>query len=183
MDSRFRGNDEFMAWKILNRLIGSEPADKPVLSKQVREQIKAEFAKYPTKRAVLLTALHLVQQELGQLSDPAIREVAELIAISPAEVLDTLSFYDMYSREKRGRHIIGVCRSLSCELCGCHKLLAMVKDKLHIGPGETTPDNKFTLLLMECIGACEYAPAILVDETLHKVDSAEAFEKIIARQG
>lgn len=172
-----------MAWKILNRLVGSEPAGKPVLSKQVREQIKAEFAKYPTRRAVLLTALHWVQQELGHISDPAIREVAELIEISPAEVLDTLSFYDMYSREKRGHHIIGVCRSLSCELCGCYQLLEMVKNRLGIDPGETTADNKFTLLLMECIGACEYAPAILVDETLHKVDSAEAFDKILAGQG
>ena len=171
-----------MVWNIVNKLKGSAATDKPVLSKTLREQITAEFKKYPTKRAVLLTALHLVQQELGEISDPAIREVAELIEISPAEVLDTLSFYDMYSRKKRGRHIIGVCRSLSCELCGCHKLLEMVKSKLNIAPGETTPDNKFTLLMMECIGACEYAPAILLDETLYKVDSAEAFDKVLAAQ-
>jgi NADH-quinone oxidoreductase subunit E len=172
-----------MVWNIDNRLAGSETAEAAVLSNDMRERIVAEFEKYPTKRAVLLTALHWVQKELGYISDAAIREVAGLIEISPAEVLDTLSFYDMYSREKRGHHIIGVCRSLSCELCDCHKIVDSVKDKLGIGPGETTADNKFTLLMMECIGACEYAPVILMDESLHKIDSVEALDKVIAAQG
>lgn len=172
-----------MVWNITNRLEGSQATETSVLSESLREKITAEFEKYPTKRAVLLTALHWVQKELGHLSDPAIREIAGLLEISPAEVLDTLSFYDMYSREKRGRHIIGVCRSLSCELCGCHKLVDTVKEKLNIGPGETTPDNKFTLLMMECVGACEMAPAILMDETLHKIDSPEALDKILDAQG
>lgn len=171
-----------MVWNIVNQLESSDATDTAVLSAGVRERIVAEFVKYPTKRAVLLTALHWVQKELGHLSDPAIREIAKIIEISPAEVLDTLSFYDMYSREKRGHHIIGVCRSLPCELCGCHKVADQVKEKLGIGPGETTADNKFTLLMMECIGACEMAPAILMDETLHKVDSPEALDKIIAAQ-
>lgn len=169
-----------MAWKVVDRLTPT-PAEsaEPLIDAQMREQIEAEFVKYPTKRAALLTALHLVQDKYKQISDQAIRELAEIIEISPGEVLDTLSFYDMYSRHKMGRHKIGVCVSLSCELCGCKDLISRVKSKLGISPGETTDDGKFSLVGMECIGACEFAPAILLDEKLHQIEYLNTLEELI----
>jgi len=168
-----------MAWQISNRLEATKTSDQPVVDAQMRQQIEAEFPKYPTKQAVLLTALHMVQDKYRHVSDQAILELAEIIEISPAEVLDTLSFYDMYTREPQGEHKIGVCVSLSCELCGCKDIIGQVKDKLGIGPGETTEDGKFSVVAMECIGACEFAPAILLDETVHKIDSESQLSQII----
>ena len=168
-----------MAWQIIDRLQSAEPSAEPVLDAALKERITAEFDKYPTKRAALLTALHWVQEKEGHLSDQAMCEVAEVFDLSPAEVLDTASFYEMYTREKRGRHLIGVCRSLSCELCGHENTVELIRAKLGIGPGETTEDGKFSVILMECIGGCEFAPAILVDEKMVKVESPEQLEKAL----
>ena len=171
-----------MVWKIVDRMKGGAVAEGAVVVDEAMVSvIKADFERYPTKRAVLLKALHLVQAKEGFVSDQAMREVAGLLEISPAEVLDTLSFYDMYSRQKRGRHLIGVCVSLSCELCGCEKILGQLKKTFGIGPGETTEDGSYTVVPMECIGTCEYAPAILVDEQEYKIDDVEQLEEIIAK--
>ncbi len=168
-----------MAWQIVDRLKGTPDSADKVVTDEMRQKIEAEFAKYPTKQAVLLTSLHMVQNKYKQISDQAIRELAEIHEISPGEVLDTLSFYDMYSREKLGKNLIGVCVSLSCDICGCKDLMKKVKDKLNIGPRETTEDGKFTLIPMECIGACEMAPAILMNEDLHKIESVEQLDDLI----
>jgi NADH-quinone oxidoreductase subunit E len=168
-----------MVWEAKNRLESTVTDDKPVLAKKLRSEIEELFKRYPSKRAALLPALHKVQGELGYLSDAAIIEIAELLELAPAEVLDTASFYDMYTRQERGRHLIGVCESLSCELCGCEDLLHALKEKLGIEPGQTTEDKKFTLITMQCLGACDFAPAMLVDETLYKTVSVEQLDEIL----
>jgi NADH-quinone oxidoreductase subunit E len=170
-----------MTWEAKNRIESTITDDKPVLAKKVRSEIKALFKKYPSKRAALLPSLHIVQDELGFLSDQAMVEIAELLELAPAEVLDTATFYDMYTRQERGRHLIGVCESLSCELCGCEDLLQALKEKLGIEPGQTTDDKKFTLITMQCLGACDFAPAMLIDETLYKTVSVAELDEILMK--
>jgi NADH-quinone oxidoreductase subunit E len=169
-----------MVWEAENKMEAAPTAEKS-LDKQLKAEITKLFDSYPSRRAALLPSLHKVQNKLGFLPDETLVEVAELLEISPAEVLDTATFYDMYTREKRGRHLIGVCESLSCELCGCEEILKAIKDKLGIEPGQTTEDEKFTLITMQCIGACDFAPAVLIDDKLYKTVTVEQLDKILDR--
>jgi NADH-quinone oxidoreductase subunit E len=151
------------------------------LSEQTREQIKAVFAKYPNKRAATLPALHIIQDEQRQVSTEALREVAALLELHPAEVADTLSFYGFFRSEKDplGKHRVWICRSLSCALRGGDELLSAVAGSLKVEPGQTTTDGKVTLEFAECLGACEGAPCILVDDACHMNMTADSVAKLI----
>jgi NADH-quinone oxidoreductase subunit E len=151
------------------------------LSEQTRERIRAVFAKYPNKRAATLPALHIVQDEQRQVSTEALREVAALLELHPAEVADTLSFYGFFRNEKEplGKHRVWICRSLSCALRGGDELLAAVADRLHVAAGETTSDGKVTLEFAECLGACDGAPCILVNDECHMNMTADSVSKLI----
>ncbi|MFC1783023.1 NADH-quinone oxidoreductase subunit NuoE [Planctomycetota bacterium] len=168
-----------MVWEPQDRLTAAEPAAKALLDKKLKADIKALCNLYPNKQAALLPTLHRVQGKLGHLSDQALVEIAEVLELSPAQVLDTAGFYDMYTRKERGNHLIGVCESLSCEICGCGEILQALKDKLSIEPGQTTDDGKFTLITMQCIGACDFAPAILIDEKLYKTVEIDQLDQIL----
>lgn len=168
-----------MVWQIKKSVNAGPTAKIDGLTDKMREAITADFKNYPTKRPVILKALHMVQDEYKYISDKAMIDIAGMIDLSPAEVLDTMSFYDMYTREKRGKYDIGVCVSLSCELCGCSKVKDMVKEIVGIAPGETTDDGKFSVFNMECIGACEHAPAILINHKLFKVENKEQLKTLI----
>ena len=168
-----------MVWESKDRLTAAESTTKSALDKKLQNAVKALCKLYPNKQAALLPTLHKVQTELGNLSDQAMIEVAQILEISPAQVLDTAGFYDMYTREKRGKHLIGVCESLSCELCGCEDLLNALKKKLKIEPGQTTADNKFTLITMQCLGACDFAPAVMIDEKLYKTVTVDQLDQIL----
>jgi NADH-quinone oxidoreductase subunit E len=138
------------------------------LSESAKQQIREHFSRYPSKQAVTLPALHIVQQETGCVSREAIKEIAEMLELSPAEIVDTMSFYGFFKDEKNplGKRRIWVCRSLSCMLRGGDQLLAEVCDRLHVHPGENTADGGATIELAECLGACDGAPCILVDDEL-----------------
>jgi NADH-quinone oxidoreductase subunit E len=155
----------------------------PVLSEAIRERIKAQFAKYPTKQAVTLPALHMVQDELRYVPLEAVKEIAELLELHPAEVHDTLSFYGFFKDEahKLGKHRVWVCRSISCALRGGEELLAHLCEKYHVLPGQTTEDGKVTLEFAECLGACEGAPCILVDDDCEMNITPDKAEGIIAK--
>ncbi len=151
------------------------------LSEQTRERIRAVFAKYPNKRAATLPALHIVQDEQRQVSTEALREVAALLELHPAEVADTLSFYGFFRNEKDplGKHRVWVCRSLSCALRGGDELLDAVSERLHVEAGQTTSDGKVTLEFAECLGACDGAPCILVNDECHMNMTADSVSKLL----
>jgi NADH-quinone oxidoreductase subunit E len=136
------------------------------LSPELRQKILAYLPRYPSKQAVTLPALHLVQDELRCVPLPAVREIAELLDLSPAEVYDTMSFYGFFRGEKDplGRTRLWICRSMACMLRGGEELLTDVCHKLNVRPGETSADGKITIEFAECIGACEGAPAVLVND-------------------
>ena len=149
----------------------------PVLTAAMVEKIKAYIPRYPSKQAVTLPALHIVQDELRCVPDGAINEIAALLDLKAAEVNDTLSFYGFYRDEqhKLGKHRLWVCRSLPCMLRGGEQLLAHLCEKLHVKPGENSSDGKITLEFAECIGACEQAPCVLVDDEIKgNIDDAKA---------
>jgi NADH-quinone oxidoreductase subunit E len=152
-----------------------------VLSEELRQRIRAEFAKYPNKRAVTLPALHIVQDQHRCVSTEAIREVAELLELPPAEVYDTLSFYGFFrdASAPLGKHRVWICRSLSCALRGGDELLEEISAKLGAEPGKTTTDGKITLEFAECLGACEGAPCLLVDDECHMNMTAASANDLI----
>jgi NADH-quinone oxidoreductase subunit E len=137
-----------------------------VLSAELRKKIEEYLPRYPSKQAVTLPALHVVQDALRCVPLDAMREIAEMLELSPAEVHDTMSFYGFFRDEKKplGKTRLWVCRSLACELRGGERLLTDVCQKLNIKPGGTTADGKITIEFAECIGACEGAPCVLVND-------------------
>jgi len=152
-----------------------------ILTDQLREKIRGLLPRYPTKQAVTLPALHAVHDALGYVPQEAVVEVAELLELHPAQVQDTLSFYGFFEQEKPlGRHRLWVCRSLSCAAREGEELLEYLCEKLGIRPGETTEDGRIRLEFAECLGACDFAPAILADDTLHGNMTKEKIDELIA---
>src|SRR3982751_4099877 len=116
------------------------------------------FPRYPTKRACLLPVLHAVQHRYNWIPPGALLEVAEFLELAPAEVMDTATFYEEYWLKPKGKYLVQVCRSLSCEICQSEQLTEAVRRKCNVELGETSPDGKFTLVELECLGACGTAP-------------------------
>jgi NADH-quinone oxidoreductase subunit E len=137
-----------------------------VLNDELRQRIQNYMFRYSSKQAVTLPALHLVQDELRHVPLEAIREIADLLDLSPAEVSDTMTFYGFFRTEKDplGRTRLWVCRSLACMLRGGEDLLAGLCERLGVQPGGTTGDGKITLEFAECLGGCEGAPCVLVND-------------------
>jgi NADH-quinone oxidoreductase subunit E len=171
-----------MAWILEDRRTGYEKRAEPFLTDDLKIDIANKyFSRYPTKRAVLLPALHAVQHKYGWIPMQAIEEVADFLGMSPAEALDTATFYEEYWLRPKGKYLLQVCRSLSCELCGCKPITEHLKRKLAIEIGETTEDGKFTLVELECLGSCGTAPVMLINEVLHENLTVEMVDQLIAK--
>jgi NADH-quinone oxidoreductase subunit E len=121
------------------------------------------IARYPRPKSALIPLLHLAQEQDGWVTDDAMAHIAELVGVTPAEVLGTCSFYEMFKLEPVGRYLINVCNNISCHLMGAGELLHQIEERLGIHPGETTPDGMFTLEEAECLAACTEAPCLQVN--------------------
>jgi NADH-quinone oxidoreductase subunit E len=133
------------------------------------------IARYPVPKSALIPLLHLAQEQESYISQDAMEHIGELIAITPAEVLGTCSFYEMFKLEPVGEYLVNVCTNISCLLLGGEELLHHVEGKLGIKAGGTTEDGKFTLEDVECIAACTEAPCLQVNyRYFHKISNAEA---------
>jgi NADH-quinone oxidoreductase subunit E len=144
-------------------------ATQRILTDEMVGAITALFPRYPTKQAVTLPALHIVNEQLRHVPLQAVVEIAELLELAPAEVQDTLSFYGIFKQDKpHGRVRAWVCRSISCALRGSEEILDHMCHQAGIRPGETTDDGALTLEFAECLGACEYAPCMLANKKLHR---------------
>ncbi len=153
-----------------------------VLTPQIIAEIEGYFPRYPTRRAVLLPALHLVHERLGHVPQEAVVEIARVLGLAPAEVQDTLSFYGFFKQDRpQGQARIWVCRSLSCSARGGEELLGCLCRKLGIQPGQTTPDGRVSLEHAECLGACDHAPAVLVGDELHTQMTEEKLDELIRK--
>jgi NADH-quinone oxidoreductase subunit E len=152
------------------------------LSPELRQKILDYLPRYPSKQAATLPALHLVQDEHRCVPLEAIREIADLLDLSPAEVHDAMSFYGFFRDKPHplGKTRLWVCRSLACALRGGDELLADLCHRLSVEPGGTTADGKITLEFAECIGVCEGAPAVLIDDAGRPDVTPEKVDALIA---
>jgi NADH-quinone oxidoreductase subunit E len=132
------------------------------------------IGRYPVKKSALIPLCHLAQQQDGWLADDAMEHIAELVGVTPAEVLGTASFYEMFKRHPVGRYMVNVCTSISCFLNGGDELFEHAERTLGIKAGGTTDDGMFTLESYECIAACTEAPCLQVNyRYFHQVTTAD----------
>jgi NADH-quinone oxidoreductase subunit E len=144
-----------------------EEKDLP-LSAEERQEIEAEFARYPTKRTVCIDAMKIVQRHRGWVSDESLQDIAQLLGMSLDELDGVATFYNLLFRRPVGRHVVLLCDSVSCWIMGYDRLRERLCSKLGARLGETTADGRFTLLPIVCLGTCDHAPAMMVDEDLHR---------------
>jgi NADH-quinone oxidoreductase subunit E len=152
-----------------------------MLTDEERQEIEAEFAHYPTRQAVSIDALKIVQKHRGWLSDESLRDIGELLGMTQAELDGIATFYNLLLRKPVGRHVIWICDSVSCWIMGYDQQRAAIETRLGVGLGETTEDNRYTLLPIVCLGCCDRAPAMLVDEDLHTTLTPERIGSILER--
>jgi NADH-quinone oxidoreductase subunit E len=150
-----------------------------VLSENAKAEIKQFKGKYPDPKSALLTALHVAQREHGWLSPEVMRDVAEVMELPPTEVASVTSFYTMFNRQPVGENLVQVCTNISCSLLGAEHIVEYLKNKLGIDLGETTPDNKFTLVTVECLGSCGTAPMMQINNTYYENLTEEKIDRIL----
>jgi NADH-quinone oxidoreductase E subunit len=145
----------------------SEPerSPEPLFDAAARARIAELVGRYPTPRAALIPILHLAQRRGGGwLSEATIAAVAAEVGLTPAEVYGVVSFYDLFHREPVGRHRIRVCTNLSCQLRGSDEIMAALARELEVGEDEVTADGRCSYVHFECLGSCDTAPMMMVDE-------------------
>ena len=146
-----------------------ERRDQPYLTEEMKHHLEEEvLVKYPNRRAAALPVLHEIQHTYNWIPPQALEEVAAVLEISVAQLHDTASFYDDFFLRPKGRYLIGVCESISCELRGSEDVIAKLQEKLGIELGQTSDDGRFTLRTMQCLGSCGTAPCCLINDDLHE---------------
>jgi NADH-quinone oxidoreductase subunit E len=150
-----------------------------MLTAEEKKEIEAEFPRYEQKRAVCVEALKIVQLHRGWVSDEALIAVAEFLEMTPAELEAVATFYNLIFRKPVGKHVILVCDSVSCWIMGYERILQHLQDRLGIVLGETTADGLFTLLPIVCLGACDQAPAMMIDDELYGNLDEEKIDEIL----
>ena len=147
------------------------------------DEFETRFAEmvthYPTKRSALVPTLLYAQDEVGYLSDEAIAEIAARLDLTELDVRNVLSYYSMLTTKPRGKYNVQVCTNIACMLKGGEELLHHCAKKLGIGHKQTTPDGVFTLEEVECIGACSWAPALMLNYDFHENLTAEKIDELI----
>ncbi|HEY6214590.1 MAG TPA: NADH-quinone oxidoreductase subunit NuoE [Vicinamibacterales bacterium] len=152
-----------------------------VYTPENRARFDAIIGRYPPdrRRSAVLPALYLVQHQQGYITANGIRHVAELLGISKADVEDVVSFYTMFYTRPVGRFVLQVCRTLSCALNGAERVTEALSDTIGIKSGETDPSGTFTLLEVECLGACDRAPVVMVNDAWHECLKPEDAARLI----
>jgi NADH-quinone oxidoreductase subunit E len=152
------------------------------LTPERRAKLDDILTKYPRdqKRSAVLAALYLVQEQQGHLTANGLRHVAPILGMTPAEVDDVASYYVMFFKERAGKYVLQVCRTLSCALAGAERVTEALSEKLGIQIGETDPSGMFTLTEFECLGACDRAPIVMVNnEHWHEKVKPEDVGKLV----
>ena len=151
-----------------------------MLTDDERQEIAEVIDHYELKRAGSIEALRVVQSHRGWVSDEALCDVASMLEMSPSELDAVATFYNLIFRRPVGRHVILVCDSVSCWIMGSDSVAEYLKKRLDIDFGQTTSDGRFTLLPQVCLGACDRAPVMMIDEQLYGELDAEKIDEILA---
>lgn len=150
-----------------------------MLTDQERKKIEAELEEYEYKRGACIEALKILQHHRGWISDDSIKDLAPVLEMTPDELDNVATFYNLIFRKPVGEHVILVCDSVSCWLMGYENIREHLSSRLDIQFGETTPDGKFTLLPMVCLGDCDHAPVMMIDETFYHDLNPDKIDEIL----
>jgi NADH-quinone oxidoreductase subunit E len=150
-----------------------------MLTAEERHEIESEFPHYPTRQALSIDALRIVQRHRGWVSDDALGDIADFLGMSRADLDGIATFYNLIYRKPVGRHVILICDSVSCWITGYDQQREHLAKKFGLGLGETTADNRFTLIPNPCLGCCDRAPAMMVDDDLHVDLTPERIDRIL----
>jgi NADH-quinone oxidoreductase subunit E len=150
-----------------------------MLTDREKKEIDAELGQYEQKRAACVEALKIVQRHRGWVSDEALGDVASALDMTPAELDSVATFYNLIYRRPVGKHVIHVCNSISCWIMAQEEVFDHLRSRLHIDWGETSADGKFTLLPVPCLGACDLAPAMLIDNELYGDLTPQKLDEIL----
>lgn len=155
---------------------------RPVFAGKVLEELQAQLERYPNKQAALLPALWIAQRELGWISDRTMAEVAEVLGLTPAYVKGVVTFYTMYHQHPVGRNFVQVCTTSPCNICGAEGVVKALLEQTGAGdPGATSPDGKWTIVEVECLGACGFATPILVNDDCIENVTPEKVPEIVKK--
>jgi len=152
-----------------------------MLSEAIKSEIESHIHEPGHRQAACTEALRIVQRERGWIDDESIREVAEFLSMTPHELDSVATFFNLIHRRPVGRHVIRMCSSVSCWVMRYDALRDAIERKLGISLGQTTADNRFTLLPNQCLGACDHAPAVLIDSDLYRDVDPARLDEILDR--
>jgi NADH-quinone oxidoreductase subunit E len=148
-------------------------------SETLTKKLNTIISKSETKQSALIPVLREIQNEYGYLSAQSMEQAADMLEITPSSVQNVATFYTMFFTEPAGKHVVWVCRTLSCALRGAEHVEHYMCDKLGVKTGETTPDGKITLMEAECLASCGTAPVMLVDNTLEENLTKDRVDQVI----
>ena len=157
---------------------------EPVFVGQVKAKLEALFPRYPTKQACLLPALWMIQESRGWISEAAMAEVGEVLGVTPAHVKGVVTFYTMYHQHPVGKHFVQVCTTSPCNLCGAEDTVRALLQATGAGElGATSPDGKWTIIEVECLGACGFATPILIDDDFIESVTPDQVPELMKKYG
>jgi NADH-quinone oxidoreductase subunit E len=152
-----------------------------MLTPEEQQEIKGEMEHYPNKQAVCIDAMLIVQRRRGWVSDEALSDIGELLGMTTTDLDGVATFYNLIRRKPVGKNVAMICDSVSCWIMGCDQLRQHVCDKLGVSIGGTTADGRLTVLPIVCLGACDRAPAMMVDGELHTDLDAQRVDEVLAQ--
>ena len=150
-----------------------------MLTPEERQEIEAEFPRYPHKQAVCLDAMKIIQRHRGWVSDESLRDLGEVLDMTAEELDGVATFYNLVFRRPVGRHVVLICDSVSCWIMGYEKLCQRLTSQLGVDLGGTTADKRFTILPIVCLGTCDHAPAMMVDNDLYRDVEADHIDDVL----
>ena len=150
-----------------------------ILSEESIKEIKEKVQKYPRKKSGILPALTVAYRQLGYVDPEIYRAISEVIGVPHVEIAEAATFYTMFPKKPRGKYLIQVCHNISCALLGADSLITYLEDKLDIKKGETTGDNLFTLISVECLGSCSTAPMMQINNDFYENLTREKVDNIL----
>ena len=150
-----------------------------ILSEQSVARMKEVATKYPSRKSAVLPALTIAYRQIGHLDDDIYNEISQAIDIPAVEIAEAGTFYTMFPKQPRGKYLIQVCHNISCALLGADGLITYLEQKLGIVKGETTPDNLFTLVSVECLGSCATAPMMQINNDYYENLTREIVDRIL----
>ena len=150
-----------------------------MLSPEARRKIESLKSVYETNQSALIPALHVAQADQGWLSEDVQREVGQLLELTAQSVRQVVTFYTMFNQKPVGRHMLQVCRNLSCSLLGGQRLQKQIQEKLGLADGETTQDGRFTYVSVECLGSCGTAPVLMVNDRFYENVTPQTVDRLL----